>query len=231
MRLSTREPSAPVLYSRAPNPMTLLLLIRHASTDWVGRGLAGRMPGVGLSDQGQREARELAEQLRDLPLEALYASPLERTQLTAAALAQGRDLAVQALPGVIEVDFGDWTGQSLEALRSDPLWVRVQTAPSRMRFPGGESPAEVQARALQAVETLLERHPAGRVAVVSHADVIKLLLTAYAGAPLDAFQRFDVAPASVSAIAFSAAGPLLRLVNHQVGSLTALEPPAPPGAA
>ncbi len=210
--------------------MTLLLLIRHASTDWVGRGLAGRMPGVGLSTQGRREALELAEQLRELSLEAIYASPLERTQATAEALARGRDLPIQALPGIIEVDFGDWTGQSLEDLRSDPLWARVQTAPSRMRFPGGESPLEVQARAVEAVETLLQRHPAGRVAVVSHADVIKLLLTAYAGAPLDAFQRFDVAPASVSAIAFGAAGPVLRLVN-QVGTLTSLDPPATPDAA
>lgn len=210
--------------------MTLLLLIRHASTDWVGRGLAGRMPGVGLSTQGRREALELAEQLRELSLEAIYASPLERTQATAEALARGRDLPIQALPGIIEVDFGDWTGQSLEDLRSDPLWARVQTAPSRMRFPGGESPLEVQARAVEAVETLLQRHPAGRVAVVSHADVIKLLLTAYAGAPLDAFQRFDVAPASVSAIAFGAAGPVLRLVN-QVGALTSLDPPATPDAA
>lgn len=207
--------------------MTLLLLIRHATTDWVGRGLAGRMPGVGLSDQGQREAVDLAERLRDLPLEALYASPLERTQATAAALAEGRPLAVTALPGVIEVDFGGWTGRSLDELRPDPLWTLVQHAPSRMRFPGGESPLEVQARAVQAIEEVLARHPQGRVGVVSHADVIKLLLAAYAGAPLDAFQRFDVAPASVSAVAFGAAGPVLRLVN-QVGPLDQLEAPPPP---
>lgn len=209
--------------------MTLLLLIRHASTDWVGRGLAGRLPGVGLNEQGQQEARDLAERLRALPLDALYTSPLERTQATAQALAEGRSLALSLLPGVTEVDFGSWTGQSLTDLRADPLWARVQTAPSRMRFPGGESPLEVQARAVQAVEDVLTRHPEGRVAVVSHADVIKLLLAAYAGAALDAFQRFDVAPASVSAIAFTAGGPVLQLVN-EVGALHRLEAPAPPAA-
>lgn len=194
--------------------MTLLLLIRHASTDWVGRGLAGRMPGVGLSAKGREEAAELAERLSGHELVALYASPLERTMATAAAIAAARPVDVEPLPGVLEVDFGDWTGRQLDALRQDPLWSVVQSSPSRMRFPGGESPLEVQARSVAAIETVLARHPQGAVGVVAHADVIKILLATYAGAPLDAFQRFDVAPASVSAVQFQDGQPCLRLVNH-----------------
>ena len=194
--------------------MTLLLLVRHASTDWVGRGLAGRMPGVGLSDKGRVEIVALQDRLAGHDLVALYASPLERTMTTAAAIAVGRPLAIQPLPAVQEVDFGEWTGRTLDDLRRDPLWPVVQSSPSRMRFPGGESPLEVQARAVAAIEEVLARHPAGAVGVVSHADVIKILLATYAGAPLDAFQRFDVAPASISAIQFQDGRPTLLLVNH-----------------
>ena len=205
--------------------MTLLLLIRHASTDWVGRGLAGRRPGVGLRDTGREEATALADRLSSLELVALYASPLERTMVTAEAIAAARPVVVEPLPGVLEVDFGLWTGQQLDALRQDPLWPVVQSSPSRLRFPGGESPLEVQARSVAAIETVLSRHPQGTVAVVAHADVIKILLATYAGAPLDAFQRFDVAPASVSAVQFQDGQPCLCLVNH-CGALP--EPSAPP---
>ncbi len=210
--------------------MTLLLLIRHASTDWVGRGLAGRMPGVGLSDKGRIEVAALVDRLAGHDLAALYASPLERTMATAAAIADGRPLTIEPLPDVQEVDFGDWTGRTLDELRQDPLWAVVQSSPSRMRFPGGESPLEVQARAVAGIEKLLSRHPSGAVAVVSHADVIKILLATYAGAALDAFQRFDVAPASVSAVQFQDGHPCLRLVNHCGLLPEPIAPPPPDGA-
>lgn len=207
--------------------MTQLLLIRHASTDWVGRGLAGRLPGVGLNPQGSAEAQDLAERLADLDLTALYASPMQRTLETAAYVAEKHELPVEPLPGVNEVDFGAWTGRELADLRQEPLWATVQQTPSRMRFPDGEALLDVQARAVGAIEEVLGRHPGGLVAVVTHADVIKLLVNAYAGAGLDSYQRLDISPASVCLLSFEGDRPQIHLVNH-CGAIRAAAPKPKP---
>jgi probable phosphoglycerate mutase len=206
--------------------MTQLLLIRHAHNDWVNHRLAGWTDGVHLSEQGRAEAGALAERLHDYRLDAVYASPLERAQETAAYLATPRQLSIVVLPGVGEVRYGEWTGRELKELRQEPLWTVVQQQPSRARFPGGECLAEVQSRAVAAVEGVAENHPEGVVAVVSHGDVIKALLAFYSGLHLDHFQRFAVGTASVSVVRITAGGPRVLLVND-TGSV----PPPPEPAA
>jgi len=203
--------------------MTQILLIRHARNDWVGERLAGLTPGIALSAAGRAEAAALAARLAEHPLDAVYASPLERTMETAAFVAAPHGLPVIPLPGVLEVDFGDWTGQALAELRKDPLWAGVQFHPSAARFPGGEAVRGAQARAVEAVEGLREAHPKGRVAVVSHADVIRLVLAHYAGAHLDHFQRILIAPASVSVVQLQPDRPYIVAVNDA----GALPPPVP----
>ncbi|MCB0216854.1 MAG: MSMEG_4193 family putative phosphomutase [Caldilineae bacterium] len=194
--------------------MTQLLLVRHATNDWVGsQRLAGRRPGVHLNARGRAEAAALAARLDGYPIAAVYASPLERTRETAAWLAAPRGLPVLPLEGVLEIDFGDWEGQALETLRKDPLWAGVQHAPSQTRFPGGETLAEAQTRALAALEGLRRAHPEGVIAVVSHADVIKAVVAHYSGVHIDLFQRFDVKPASVSVVRFTAERPMVLAVN------------------
>jgi len=206
--------------------MTQLLLVRHAHNDWVGDRLAGLTPGVRLSDAGRAEAAALAARLAAHPLDAVYASPLERTMETAAFVARPHGLPVLPLPGVIEVDFGAWTGRALDELRREPLWAGVQFHPSAARFPGGEAVRAAQARAVEAVEGLREAHPGGRVVVVSHADVIRLILAHYVGAHLDHFQRILVAPASVSVVQLRPDRPFVVAVNDA----GALPPPVPPEA-
>jgi probable phosphoglycerate mutase len=178
--------------------MTQLLLIRHAHNDWVNQRLAGWTSGVHLSGRGHDEARALADRLADYPLDAVYSSPLDRALETARYLAEPRGLLLRVLEAVGEVEYGEWTGQDLQALRQDPLWKVVQTHPSLVRFPGGESLPEVQARAVAAVEALRAEHGQGVLAIVTHGDVIKALIAHYAGLHLDHFQRFAVATASVS---------------------------------
>lgn len=206
--------------------MTQLLLVRHARNDWVGDRLAGLTPGVRLNDQGRAEAAALAARLAAHPLDAVYASPLERTMETAAFVARPHGLPVLPLPGVIEVDFGAWTGRPLDELRREPLWAGVQFHPSAARFPGGEAVRVAQARAVEAVEGLRDAHPGGRIAVVSHADVIRLILAHYVGAHLDHFQRILVAPASVSVVQLRPERPFVVAVNDA----GALPPPVPPEA-
>jgi probable phosphomutase (TIGR03848 family) len=191
--------------------MNLLLLLRHAATDQTGTRLSGWTPGLHLSDAGRRQAAALAERLAPLPIDAVYTSPLERCQETAAEVAGPRGLEVGALAELGEVRYGAWTGRELKELAKQPLWKVVQATPSLARFPDGESLLEMQARAVLAVERLREAHPRQTVAVCSHADVIKALAAHYLGLHLDLFQRLVVGPASVTALGFGPVPHLLRL--------------------
>ena len=207
-----------------PPPVTRLVLVRHAVTAQTGPLLSGRQPGVALSDEGRRQAAALADRLAALPVAAVYASPIERTTETAQAVARRHRLEVRALDGVLEADYGEWTGQKLADLAKTDLWTVVQRAPSRASFPGGESLAAMQARMVHAVEGVVADHPGDLVVVVSHADPIKAAIAHYTGVHLDLFQRIVVAPASVTAFAFSGTGVALLKCND-TGTLDDLRPP------
>ncbi len=195
--------------------MTQLLLIRHAENDWMHSGkLAGRMPGVHLNAEGQRQAEALGRRLADASLRAVYSSPLERATETAQALLKHHPaLTLQIEPGMNEVDYGEWQGKSLRKLARTRLWKVVQSYPSGAQFPRGEDLRAMQVRAVDAVERIAQKHPDTLVAVVSHADVIKAVVAHYAGMHLDQFQRIIIAPASISIIALGRMGPHIVRIN------------------
>jgi len=165
--------------------------------------LPGRAPGLHLSDEGRAQAEAVATKLATMatPPVAVYASPLERAVETARPIASALGLRVRIERGLLECDFGTWTGARLSSLRRRREWRTVQHLPSAFRFPGGESFAEMQLRALGAVDRLTERHRGSRFVAVSHADPIKAVVAAVAGMPLDLFQRLVVSPCSVTAVA------------------------------
>lgn len=203
--------------------MTDLLLIRHATNDWVGDRLAGWTPGVHLNASGRSQAAALADRLAAWPLSAIYCSPLERAVETAQPVAARRGLEVVIEADVGESRYGDWTGQALKDLAKTPEWLQVQVTPGLARFPNGESLGEMQARSVAAVERLRRLHPSGIVAIFSHADVIKAVTAYYAGLPLDLFQRLVVDTASITWLRFTPHGPRLLRLNDT----GALEPPQP----
>ena len=175
--------------------------------------LAGWLPGVHLNDDGRAQAEALADRLRDLPISAIYSSPLERTVETAGPLARVKGLPVQTREGLGEVRYGDWTGQPIDELAKHELWRVVQIYPSGMRFPGGDSMREMQARIVTELEAIAADHPRQIVAVVSHADLIKAALAHYLGVHFDLFQRISVDPASVSVVQLTRYGPRILRVN------------------
>ncbi len=194
--------------------MTQLLLIRHGINDMVGqKKLAGRLPGVHLNDEGKTQAEALADRLRDVPISAIYCSPLERTQETAAPLARVKALPVLIREGLSEVDYGDWTGQVIDELSKLDQWRVVQLYPNGMRFPGGDSMRDMQARIVNELEAIAADHPREIVAVISHADLIKAALAHYLGVHFDLFQRIVVNPASVSGIMLTRYGPHVFRIN------------------
>jgi len=198
--------------------MPTILLIRHGENEYVAKGrLAGRLPGVHLNENGQKQAAAVAETLAKAPLTAVYSSPLERCLETAQPLAETLGLAVIPREGLLEIDFGEWQDKTLKSLRRRKLWKVVQGNPARMQFPGGETFANAQMRIVSELETLSHEHgPKDLIACFSHSDVIRLAVAYYIGTPLDLFQRIAVSPASISTFYLSKMGARVINVNHGV---------------
>lgn len=217
--------NAPVAKTKHPLPTsTLVLLIRHGQTPTTGKTLPGRAKGLHLADVGHEQARAVAERLSVLKrLDAIYASPLERARETAAPLAKARHLPIRIEKGLLECEFGEWTGAELKDLMKKPEWGTVQRYPSGFRFPGGESFVEMQTRISSTVHRLAAAHVGGVIACVSHADPIKAVVAEALGTHLDLFQRISISTCSVSAIAYGPAGPNVLCVNS-VGNLSSLAP-------
>jgi probable phosphoglycerate mutase len=210
---------------QAPPSSTLILLVRHGQTPTTGKILPGRAAGLHLAEAGTSQAHRVAERIAELPrVDAIYASPLERARETAAPIAKALEQRVKIDKGLLECDFGDWTGAELGKLMKLPEWSTVQKAPSTFRFPNGESFTEMQTRMVTALDKIRAAHPGGTVVCVSHADPIKAAVAHAMGTHLDLFQRIVIGTCSVSAIAYSSHGPIVLTVNSTGGSLAELRP-------
>ncbi|MGH3383161.1 MAG: histidine phosphatase family protein [Nocardioidaceae bacterium] len=213
--------------------MATVILVRHGRTTANAAGvLAGRTPGVRLDDTGEQQADDVAGRLAVLPLSRVVSSPLERCRQTATAIARRQTSAVRVRTDrrLTECGYGAWTGEELKKLAKDPLWKTVQTHPSAVTFPDGESMRDMQARAVNAVRTIdadveSEAGPDSVWVAVSHADVIKAVLADALGMHLDAFQRIVVDPASLSVVRFTPLRPFVLHANDHGTDLAALKPP------
>ncbi|ANE03651.1 histidine phosphatase family protein [Corynebacterium crudilactis] len=203
---------------------TIVLLIRHGQTPTTGQVLPGRTPGLHLSDQGHAQATDVSGRLAGLELAALYASPMERAQETAAPTSKSHNLEILTEQGLVECDFGQWTGQKLLDLNKLEEWKEVQKSPSTFRFPEGESFVEMQNRMVTTVEQLAHRHEGEVIAAFSHADTIKAAVAYFVGTPLDLFQKIHIDTASISAVEFQSTGTRMLVTNSRTGSLEYLRP-------
>jgi probable phosphoglycerate mutase len=205
---------------------TLVLFVRHGKTPTTGTTLPGRAAGLHLSPEGVKQAAAAARRIGRLKkVAAVYASPLERTCETAAPIAEAVQQATQVDEGLLECEFGEWTGSELKELVRRPEWRQVQHSPSTFRFPNGESFAEMQLRICSTAARLVAAHPGETVVAVSHADPIKAAVAAAIGTHLDLFQRIVVSPCSVSAVLYHPHGaPVVLAVNSTGGELRSLAP-------
>ncbi len=210
--------------SKGP-PSTLVLLVRHGKTPTTGTSLPGRAKGLHLAPEGHKQAEDAAKRIAPLKnVAAVYASPLERTRETAAPIAAALGLRVRPEPGLLECDFGGWTGRELKELFKLPEWTTVQRYPSGFRFPNGESFAEMQLRIVSTIDRLRAAHAGKTIVCVSHADPIKAALASAIGTHLDLFQRIVVSPCSVSAVLYGAGGPVVLATNSTGRDLRTLQP-------
>lgn len=195
--------------------MTTIHLIRHAVNDFVKTGkLAGWTPDVHLNEDGKAQAEALGRRLADAHIDALISSPLERTMETAAAIRQHHQhLQIIQNTQIGEVQYGDWQGKEIAALNHRKMWHVVQEYPSRASFPNGETMRGVQMRAVDEIERIAAAHPRQSVVIVSHADLIKMILAHFLGMHLDNFQRLMVSPASISTLALGYGRPYVVTMN------------------
>jgi len=194
--------------------MPTLLLIRHGENDYVKKNkLPGQQGGIHLNERGQKQAAALADSLKELPIQAVYASSLERAVETAEPLAKVLHLEVQLRPALMDINIGSWTGRSLKMLNRIKAWRIVQRAPSIFHFPEGESFLQAQERIVSELDAISMAHKKGLVAIVFHADPIKLAIGHYIGLPFDNFQKLAIETGSVSILGIHEFGAILLALN------------------
>ena len=179
--------------------MPTLLLIRHGENDYLKKNKSpGRLPGIHLNTRGRQQAAELAQTLSSLPIKALYSSPLERAVETAEPLSQSLGLEIQLRPDLTDTDVGAWEGRSWKVLGRTRLWKVIQETPSQFQFPGGETFVQTQLRIVRTLDAIARAHTEELIAVVFHADPIKMAVAHYLGLPLDNFQQLTAHTGSVT---------------------------------
>ena len=224
MATRTTTPPAAAKKPKAPTATTVIL-VRHGQTPTTGKILPGRAPGLHLADAGREQVERAAARIAELTkVDAVYTSPLERARETAAPIGKVRGLRPIVDRGLVECDFGEWTGAELGKLMKLPEWATVQRAPSTFTFPGGEIFSGMQHRIVSAIDKLRAAHPGGTIVCVSHADPIKAAVAHALGTHLDLFQRIVISTCAISVLVFSTGGPAVLAVNSTGGSLKELHP-------
>jgi broad specificity phosphatase PhoE len=183
--------------------MTTILLIRHGENDSLSKYLPGHLPGIHLNEAGKAQAQLVAESLKDVPITSFISSPLERAIETAEPLARILGLPINLDPGFIEMGTGSWTGKNFPDVKADPLWEKLRSDPEKYGFPDGESFGAAQERLWRALQQTIENQPEHAiVAIFSHSDCIKLLLTRAMDSPLKRYYSFSVDTASLNVLIF-----------------------------
>jgi probable phosphoglycerate mutase len=198
--------------------VTCVFLVRHGANDLLGHAIAGRKPGISLNAEGHAQAVRLARRFEKETIAAIHCSPLERARETAEPIGQQLGLEIEIAPALNEVDFGEWTGLSLEELAQRRDWQHWNSSRSNSSAPGGETMLNVQARVVSHIQKLSAKSNDGGYILVGHADPIKTALLYFLGAAIDFIQRLEVSPASISAVVIGRQAPRLLFMNETVAS-------------
>ena len=208
--------------------MTRIVLLRHAHSSANAKAiLAGRAPGVELSDRGRKESQDVAKRLKEIDFSLIRVSPMERCAQTIEPLLTQISKSGKAKPiieveeDLVEVDYGKWTGRKLSILSRDKAWKVVQNTPSAMYFPGGEGLLDVQARAMRALSSAANTPGGGAKLLVSHGDVIKSIVASVLGTHLDHFQKIVIDPASLTVLDFNGVDYRVLTLNSTTAPISA----------
>ena len=207
--------------------MAKIVLLRHAHSTANNSGiLAGQITGISLSKDGSRQADNLIERIGKSSFDSIRVSPMQRCEETISPWVSSkfsRGLENYLLDdGLIEMNYGSWSGRKLSSLRREPLWKLIQSSPSKVKFPDGERFVAMQRRALASVQEAVDSKKSGTHLLVSHGDVIKAIIAGLINLKLDNFQSLVINPASISILDVDAQGARLIMLNDTTSPIEPL---------
>ena len=203
--------------------MPKVYLLRHGQSEANVRGiLAGPDNSVKLSEKGRRESRIVSKHLQKIEFTHIYSSPISRCLQTVDPLTSAKPQIPLLLEERIqEMNYGDWNGKDLKSLSKKREWKSIQNQPSKFKFPQGESFTQLRKRVQSFLNEIESK--TGPILVVSHGDVIKMILTCTLELSTDNFQRFTIQPASISIINYESKVRNLIISNQRFGKSTLRE--------
>jgi len=195
--------------------MTRVYLVRHGTTDWNKEEIFRGRLDCKLNETGQAEARALAEYFTDIPLQAIYSSPLSRAMETAQAVAEAKALQVVPHPEFIDIDFGEWQGLPLKEVREkySELYRLWRERPEAIHFPGGENLARVRARAWEGLQKVVRENPDKTALILSHRVVTKVLICTVLGLDDSHFWNIQQDTTAVNCIEYNRGFFVTSLIN------------------
>ena len=198
--------------------MTTFYLLRHAHSQANLEGiLAGQIPDIHLSKLGHQQSQAISKS--DLKVDLIVSSPLERCVETIKPYAIKRRKRILLEESFIEMNYGEWSGRKLKALARKRDWLKVRRRPSTFTFPSGEGFATAENRVKKGLTRLSKRYPKKRILIVSHGDIIKMIVNSVLDLPLDKFQRIVVDPSSLSVVEWGTKEKTLLHLNMPTSTL------------
>jgi phosphoserine phosphatase len=179
-----------------------IILVRHGQTQSnITRNQMGRS-SEDLDPEGMIQAQKISARLADLPIAAIYSSPLQRALSTAREIARPHNMDLKVLDDLTEIDFGEWQGLFVNEIEEQwpDLWHQWIIDPSQMTVPGGESFAHIAERVARAFKTVINENPDSWSLIVAHEIVLKMVVIQVLGAPQSIYRHFFIANASFSRV-------------------------------
>ncbi len=196
--------------------MPRIILVRHGRTVWNEEGRYQGKIDIPLSQAGKEQARKVGEALKDIPIKAIYSSPLSRCLDTAKEIAKHHGIDVKVRDGLKEIDHGKWEGMlASEVEREYPKLLRLwRLKPSEVKMPGGESLAEVYERVVKEFNSIISEHgDEDNIVIVGHDATNKVLMCHLLGLSLDNFWTFKQANCGISVVELGKDKLIIHVLN------------------
>jgi probable phosphoglycerate mutase len=170
---------------------TTLLLARHGQTVWHAENRYAGVSDIGLTDTGRAQAEALGRWAAAHPVDAIWTSPLSRAVATAEPACRALGLVPRREPGLAECDFGVVEGRTLAEFEAEvpDRAAAFRADPVAHPFPGAEDPMAAAARGAGALRRIATAHPGGRVLVVAHNTLLRLVLCTLLSIPAGEYRR------------------------------------------
>jgi broad specificity phosphatase PhoE len=208
-----RQTTAQVVPARTV--VDTLWLVRHAEVEQKYQRVFGGRIDMGLSPRGELQAARLSEYLKIHSFDAVYASPMRRVQQTLRPMLQNGFPRPIIISEFREVDFGEWTGHTWDEVE-EKFGVSAFTWLDQLEcdgIPKAECADKLRARVAPALEAVLRNHPGGKVAIICHGGVIRMILSILLRLPFACMDMFEIEYASTTQVRFQMNKPQLQLLS------------------